>query len=263
MDWGMKNRLSKIINPKTGHTVMLAVDHGYFQGAISGLVKPRETIWPLLPYADAVMLTRGMLRNAMDPGMGTPVVLRVSGGNSILKEDLSDEEITTSVREAVRLNASAVAMSIYVGAPHEKQTLVNLARLVDECEEYGMPVLAVTAVGREMARDAKYLSLATRIAAELGAHFVKTYYCEGFERVVDGSMVPVVIAGGKKTDEAEALRIVHSAIEAGAVGVDFGRNIFQSEYSVAMIRSIRSIVQEGYTADEALELFNSLKSGEG
>jgi len=153
-------------------------------------------------------------------------------------------------------------MSIYVGAPHEKQTLVNLARLVDECEEYGMPVLAVTAVGREMARDAKYLSLATRIAAELGAHFVKTYYCEGFERVVDGCPVPVVIAGGKKTDEAEALRIVYNAIEAGAVGVDFGRNIFQSEYSVAMIRSIRSIVQEGYTADEALELFNSLKSGE-
>lgn len=257
----MKNRLQRIINPKTGHTVMLAVDHGYFQGAIQGLVKPQETLWPLIPYADALMLTRGMLRNTMDTGMQIPVVLRVSGGISILKEDLSDEEITTSVREAVRLNASAMALSIYVGSPHEKQTLVNLSHLVNEGEEYGMPVLAVTAVGREMVRDARYLGLASRIAAELGAHIVKTYYCEDFEKVVDGCPVPVVIAGGKKIPEPDAIKLAYDAIQAGAIGVDFGRNLFQSQDSVPMIRAIRSIVQENYTADEALELFNSLKSG--
>lgn len=255
----MKNRLQRIINPKTGHTVMLAVDHAYFQGAIQGLIKPRETIWPLIPYADALMLARGMLRNTMDTGMQTPVVLRVSGGISILKEDLSDEEITTSVREAIRLNASAMALSVYVGSPHEKQTLVNLSHLVNEGEEYGMPVLAVTAVGREMARDARYLGLASRIAAELGAHIVKTYYCEDFEKVVDGCPVPVVIAGGKKIPESDAIKLSYDAIQAGAIGVDFGRNIFQSEFSVPMIRAIRSVVQENYTADEALELFNSLK----
>ncbi len=255
----MKNRLSRIINPKTGHTVMLAVDHPYFQGAIEGLVSPRETIWPLLPYADALMIARGMLRNTMDAGMETPVILRVSGGISILKEDLSDEEITTSVREAIRLNASAVALSVYVGSPHEKQTLVNLSNLVNECEEYGMPVLAVTAVGREMARDARYLGLASRIAAELGAHIVKTYYCEGFEKVVEGCPVPVVIAGGKKIPEQESLKMAYDALQAGAVGLDYGRNVFQSPDSVAMIRSLRAVVQENYTADEALELFNSLK----
>ncbi|MEM3587207.1 MAG: 3-hydroxy-5-phosphonooxypentane-2,4-dione thiolase [Candidatus Jordarchaeaceae archaeon] len=259
MDWGMKNRLSRIINPKTGHTVMLAVDHGYFQGPTSGLERPGEVITPLLPWADAVMLTRGVLRNTIDATISNPVVLRVSGGTSILKEDLSNEDITTSMRDAVRLNAAAVALSIFVGSPNEKQTLVNLARLVDEGEEYGMPVLAVTAVGREMARDARYLGLASRIAAELGASIVKTYYCENFSKVVEGCPVPIVIAGGKKIPEPDALKLTYNAIQDGAVGVDMGRNIFQSEDPVAMIQAVRSIVQEGYTPDEALELFNSLK----
>jgi putative autoinducer-2 (AI-2) aldolase len=259
MDWGMKNRLQRIINPKTGHTVMLAIDHPYFQGQVTGLSNVKESIWPLLPYSDAVMLTRGMLRNSMDTGMPTPVVLRVSGGASILKDDLSDEEITVSMREAVRLNASAVALSVYVGSPHEKQTLMSLSKLVNEGEEYGMPVLAVTAVGREMVRDARYLGLATRISAELGAQIVKTYYCENFDKVVEGCPVPIVIAGGKKIPEEEALKNAYEAVQAGASGVDFGRNIFQSEFSVPMIRAVRSIVQENYTADEALELYNSLK----
>ncbi|MEX2721611.1 MAG: 3-hydroxy-5-phosphonooxypentane-2,4-dione thiolase [Candidatus Wukongarchaeota archaeon] len=262
MDWGMKNRMSRIINPKTGHTVMLAVDHGYFQGPTTGLRKPGETIAPLVSYADAVMITRGVLRTSVDTGISKPIVLRVSGGTSVLKEDLSNEGITTSMKEAIRLNASAVALSIFVGAPNERQTLLSLSELVNQGEEYGIPVLAVTAVGREMVRDTRYLGLATRIAAELGAHMVKTYYCEDFEKVVEGCPVPIVIAGGKKIPEPDALKLAYNAVQAGAMGVDMGRNIFQSETPAAMIQAVRSIVQENYTPDEALELLKSLKSQE-
>ncbi len=262
MDWGMKNRMSRIINPKTGHTVMLAVDHGYFQGPTTGLRKPGETIAPLVSYADAVMITRGVLRTSVDTGISKPIVLRVSGGTSVLKEDLSNEGITTSMKEAIRLNASAVALSIFIGAPNERQTLLSLSELVNQGEEYGIPVLAVTAVGREMVRDARYLGLATRIAAELGAHMVKTYYCEDFEKVVEGCPVPIVIAGGKKIPEPDALKVAYNAVQAGAMGVDMGRNIFQSETPAAMIQAVRSIVQENYTPDEALELLKSLKSQE-
>lgn len=262
MDWGMKNRMSRIINPKTGHTVMLAVDHGYFQGPTTGLRKPGETIAPLVSYADAVMITRGVLRTSVGTDISKPIVLRVSGGTSVLKEDLSNEGITTSMKEAIRLNASAVALSIFVGAPNERQTLLSLSELVNQGEEYGIPVLAVTAVGREMVRDARYLGLATRIAAELGAHMVKTYYCEDFEKVVEGCPVPIVIAGGKKIPEPDALKLAYNAVQAGAMGVDMGRNIFQSETPAAMIQAVRSIVQENYTPDEALELLKSLKSQE-
>jgi len=229
MDWGMKNRLARIIKPDTGRTVMLAVDHGYFLGPLSRLEEPRRTIVPLAPYADALMLTRGVLRTSVDPASSTPVVLRVSGGNSIIGKDLSNEGITVAMKDAVRLNVAAVALSIYVGSDHEHQTLVNLSRLVDEGEEYGIPVLAVTAVGKELEkRDARYLSLACRIAAELGARFVKTYYCEGFEKVVKSCPVPLVIAGGPKLDtELDALEIAHDAVSEGAVGVDKNRNIWQ------------------------------------
>jgi len=260
MDWGMENRLKRIIKPKTGRTVMLAVDHGYFLGPTTRLEVPRKTITPLLPYADAVMLTRGVLRTSIDPGTETPVVLRISGGTSILKE-LSNEGVTTSLKEAVRLNASAVALSIFVGAEYERQTLLNLARVVDEAQEYQMPVLAVTAVGKEMARDARYLALCCRIAAELGANFVKTYYCEDFTKVVEGCPVPIVIAGGKKTDELAALQLAANAVSEGAVGVDMGRNIWQSDYPVPMIRAVRAVVQENYTPEEAFDLFNRLKEG--
>ena len=244
MDWGMKNRLSQIIKPDTGKTVMLAVDHGYFLGPTSGLEEAGKTIKPLLPYADSLMLTRGVLRAEVDPGISTPIVLRVSGGNSILGEDLSKETITVSVKDAIRLNVSAVAMSIYVGSKYEHQTLKNLATLVSECEEYGIPVLAVTAVGKEMVRDARYLSLACRIAAELGAHVVKTYYCEDFQKVVKTCPVPVVIAGGKKIAEKDALKLAYNAVKDGAVGVDMGRNIFQSKDPVDMIKAVRQIVHE-------------------
>ena len=260
MDWGIKNRLARIFNQKSGRTVMLAVDHGYFQGPTTGLKKPRETITPLLPYCDSLFVTRGILRNCVPASTKTPIFLRVSGGPSVLGE-LSNEDITTSMKEALRLNAVGVGISIFVGEKNEDRTIANLGRLVNEAEEFGMPVLAITAVGKEMARDSRYLGLACRIAAEIGAHMVKTYYCaEDFEKVVEGCPVPIVIAGGKKIPERDALEMSYNAISKGAAGVDMGRNIFQSESPVAMIQSVRAVVHEGYSADEAFELFNKLKS---
>jgi 3-hydroxy-5-phosphonooxypentane-2,4-dione thiolase len=247
----MANRLGRIMHG--GRTVMLAVDHGYFQGPTTGLENLRRTIPPLLPYADSLMLTRGALRTSVDPNQPVPVVLRASGGTSILKE-LSDEAVTTSVEEALRLNASAVAVSIFVGGEHEKETLLNLSSLVNEGERYGLPVLAVTAVGREMERDSRYLGLACRIAAELGARIVKTYYCQDFEKVVEACPVPVIIAGGKKVPERDALQLAHDAVSKGAAGVDMGRNIFQSSNPVGMIRAVRAVVHDGTSADGAAKL---------
>jgi len=258
MDWGLKNRLSRIIKPKTGKTVMLAVDHGYFLGPTSGLEEPHKTIQPLTPFADSLMLTRGVLRSSIDPAIAPPIVLRVSGGTSILSE-LSNEGIITSMEDAVRLNVSGVALSIFVGGEFERQTLLSLAELVDLGEKYGIPVLAVTAVGKEMARDARYLSLACRIAGELGAHLVKTYYCEDFESVVRSCPVPVVIAGGKKIDEFDALELSHKAVREGAVGVDMGRNIFQAENPLAMIQAVRAVVHEDATPQQAYDLYRSIK----
>ena len=259
MDWGMKNRIESIFNRKSGKTVMLAVDHGYFQGPTTGLKKPAETINPLLHYCDSLFITRGILRNCIPSNINVPVFLRVSGGPSVLKE-LSDEELTTSMKEAIRLNASGVGMSIFVGGEYETKTISNLGRLVNEAEEYGIPVLAITAVGKDMGRDARYLGLACRIAAEIGAHMVKTYYCaEDFEKVVEGCPVPIVIAGGKKIPEKDALQMAHNAISKGAAGVDMGRNIFQSENPVSMIKAIRAVVHEGYSVDDAFELYNNPK----
>lgn len=258
MDWGMKNRLSRLIRPDDGRAVMLAVDHGYFLGPTSGLEEPRKTISPLLPYADSVMLTRGVLRNTVAAHSGIPVVLRVSGGTSILSE-LSNEEVTVCIEDAIRLNVSAMALSIFVGSENEKQTLVNLAKLVDEGERYGIPVLAVTAVGKDMVRDARYLGLACRIAAELGAHLVKTYYCADFETVAQSCPVPVIIAGGKKVPEREALQLTHDAVQHGAVGVDMGRNIFQSDHPLGMIQAVRALVHDSVSVEEAHALYDGSK----
>lgn len=257
-DWGLKNRLSRVIK-SDGKTVMLAVDHGYFLGPTTGLEDAEKTIKPLLPYADALMPTRGIVRTSVSPISETPIVLRVSGGNSILDEDLSNEGLTVSMEDAVRLNASAVALSIYVGSQNQKETLLNLAKLIDEGHRYGMPVLAVTAVGKNMVRDARYLALSCRIAAELGAHLVKTYYCEGFEKLVKTCPVPLVMAGGKKLPEYEALELTYNAIRRGAAGVDMGRNIFQSEAPVAMIQAVRAIVHDNATPKKAYDLYLSLK----
>ena len=261
MDWGFKNRLSQIIKGD-GHTVMLAVDHGYFLGPTFRLENPRKTIVPLLAYADAVMPTRGVLRTSIPPETNTPIVLRVSGGNSIVGT-LPNEEIITSMKDAVRLNVVAVAFSIYVGTEYEHQTLTCLAKLVDEGQEYGMPVVAVTAVGRELEkREARYLALCCRIAAEIGASIVKTYYCEKFNQVVEGCPVPLVIAGGPKLEaELDVFNLVYQAVESGAAGVDMGRNIWQNDYPIAMIKAIRAIVHKGATVKEASALYKSLKQG--
>ncbi|MCL5291649.1 MAG: 3-hydroxy-5-phosphonooxypentane-2,4-dione thiolase [Actinobacteria bacterium] len=261
MDWGMKNRLSRILKPQTGRTVMLAVDHGYFLGPTSRLENLEATIRPLLPYADSLMLTRGALRTSVDAGADVPIVLRVSGGTSIVGPNLADEGITTSFEEAIRLNVAAVALSVFIGSEHEHQTLLSLADLVNEGETFGIPVLAVTAVGKELEkRDARYLALACRIAAEIGAHIVKTYYCEGFEKVVEGCPVPVVIAGGPKLEsELDALQLAYDAISRGAAGVDMGRNIWQSDFPVPMIRAVREIVHNNVKPDEAHDLFVDLK----
>ncbi len=260
MDWGLKNRLSRIIKPDTGRTVMLAVDHGYFLGPTTGLEEPGKTVEPLLPYADTLMLTRGVLRNCVDPETDIPIVLRVSGGTSVLKDDLSNEGITVSIRDAIRLNVSGVALSIFVGAPNERETLQSMADLIDDAEEFGIPVLAVTAVGKDMVRDARYLALCCRIAAEMGAHFVKTYYCDDFERVVSTCPVPVVIAGGKKIPENDALQLAHNAVKRGAVGVDMGRNIFQSDCPVGMIKAVRAIVHENIPVEEGYKIYESEKA---
>jgi len=255
MDFGIKNRLSRIFKPKTGKTVMLAVDHGYFQGPTTGLKDLKSTVTPLVPHADCLFITRGMLRTSIDPRSDVSICLRVSGGPSILGE-LSNEDITTSMEEAIRLNTSGVGMSIYVGASNEDRTISNLGRLVNEAERYGIPVLAVTAIGKEMGRDARYLGLACRIAAEMGAHFVKTYYCEGFNKIVEGCPIPVVMAGGKKIPEMDALKMTENAIREGASGVDMGRNIFQSDNAIGMIKAVRAIVHKGATAEEAFEIYS-------
>jgi putative autoinducer-2 (AI-2) aldolase len=258
MDWGMENRIKAIIRPETGRALMLAVDHGYFLGPTSGLDDFPNQINPLLPYADTLMLNRGALRYGVDPGSRIPIVLRASGGTSVLTE-LSNEGITLSIEEAIRLNAVGVAVSIFVGAPGERQTLLGISELINQAEKYGIPVVCVTAVGKEMGRDARYLSLASRIGAELGARIVKTYYCENFEKVVNTCPVPIVIAGGKKLPEKEALEMAYAAVSDGAVGVDMGRNIFQSEDPVAMIRAVRSVIHENARPDQAYKMFEELK----
>jgi putative autoinducer-2 (AI-2) aldolase len=259
MDWGMKNRLSKIIKPKDGRTVMLAVDHGYFMGPTTGLEKLDEMINPLLPYADTLMLTRGALRNYVDPVTDIPIVLRVSGGTSIVGKELLHEGTVVSIEDAIRLNVSGVAYSILVGADFERDTLLGMTKYIDEAERYGIPVLAVTAVGKDMAKDVRYLGLASRMAAELGAHIVKTYFCKDFEKVIESCPVPVVIAGGKKQPEKDALNMAYDAIQAGAIGVDMGRNVFQSTDPVGMIKAVNAIIHKDVTPKEAFEIFNSNK----
>jgi putative autoinducer-2 (AI-2) aldolase len=259
MDWGLKNRIANILKPNNGRGVMLAVDHGYFLGPTEKLEEPKKTIAPLVKYCDSLMVTRGIVRTSVDPNFPVPIVLRVSGGTSIIGEDLSNEKITTSVKDAIRINATALAMSIFVGAKYEHNSLVSLGNLVNEAEEYGVPVLAVTAVGKELEkRDARYLSLSCRIAAEFGAHMVKTYYCDNFEKVVNSCPVPVIIAGGPKLQERDALALTVNAIKAGAAGVDMGRNIWQSQFPIPMIRAVRSIVHSNYTLDQAYDLFKKL-----
>jgi putative autoinducer-2 (AI-2) aldolase len=260
-DWGMKNRLSRIFNPASGKTVMLAFDHGYFQGPTTGLERVDVSILPLAPYADALMLTRGVLRSIIPPSTGKAVVMRASGGPSILKE-LSNENIAVDMDDALRMNVSAVAVQVFVGGEFETQSVHNLTRLVDAGMKYGVPVLGVTAVGKDLARDARYMRLAARICAELGAAIVKTYYVEeDFETVTAACPVPIVIAGGKKLPEKDALQMARNAIDQGASGVDMGRNIFQSDAPIAMLEAVRTVVHEGMPVKQAYELYCDIKAG--
>src|SRR5690242_8560705 len=253
LDWGMKNRLARVFSPASGRTVMLAVDHGYFQGPTTGLERVDLSIVPLLPFADALMTTRGMVRSTVPAATRAPIVLRASGGPSILKE-LSDEQIAVSMEDAARINAAAVAVQVFIGGEYETRSVHNLTRLVDEGQRAGIPVLAVTAVGKELTRDARYLRLATRICAELGAHFVKTYYCApDFDTVTAACPVPIVMAGGKKLPELDALTMAHRAVDEGAAGVDMGRNIFQSAHPEAMLRAVGAVVHDRVDPREAYE----------
>ena len=260
LDWGMQNRLAQIFDSGSGRTVMLAFDHGYFLGPTSGLERVDLNIVPLTPYADTLMLTRGILRTCIPPTYTRGIVLRASGGPSILNE-LSNEEIAISIDEAIRLNVAAMAVQVFIGSENETKSIHNLTRLVDAGNRSGIATLAVTAVGKEMVRDAQYIRLATRICAELGATYVKTYYVEdGFETVTASCPVPIVIAGGKKLPEAEALKLAFDAVQAGASGVDMGRNIFQSEHPVAMIQAVRKVVHENYKPKDAYDFYLTLKS---
>src|SRR5579883_1759671 len=259
LDWGMQNRLSRIFNPASGRTVMLAIDHGYFQGPTTGLERVDLNIVPLLPYANALMLTRGILRSVIPAESPRPMVLRASGGPSILKE-LSDEQIAMDMEDAVRLNAAGVGIQVFIGGEFETRSVHNMTRLVDAGLRVGMPVMGVTAVGTNMVRDARYFRLACRIIAELGAQYVKTYYVEdGFETVTASCPVPIVMAGGRKQPELDALTMAYNAVEQGAAGVDMGRNIFQSDAPAAMIQAVGAVVHRGLKPKEALDLYETLK----
>lgn len=260
MDWGMKNRLAQLM--PNNKCFFMPIDHGYFQGPTTGLEKPGETVEPLLPYVDALFCTRGVLRSAINPLGSKPIVLRVSGCTSVVGKDLANEELTTSIEEIVRLNAAAVGVSIFIGSEYERQTLKNLSDIVNDCEDFGIPVMAVTAVGKELEkREARFLGLCCRIAAELGARVVKTYWCEkDFDKVIRGCPVPVIIAGGPKCNtEKEVLEFVHDGMSKGAVGINLGRNVWQSPHPVAMAKALQAVIHQNASVKEAQEIFNETK----
>ncbi len=258
LEWGMKDRLARIFNPVSGHTVMLAFDHGYIMGPTSGLERMDLTIVPLIEYADCIMCTRGALRTLVPPTAGKPVSLRYSAGTTVLTE--LNDECVMDIEEAIRINASLLAVMVAVGDQYEATTIRNLTRTVDLGSRFGIPTLGVTAVGKDMARDARYLSLASRVCAENGAHVVKTYFCENFEHVANTCPVPIVLAGGKKLPEKEALAMAYQAVDQGAAGVDMGRNIFQADDPIAMIQAVRAVIHDGETPEKAFELYQTLKA---
>jgi putative autoinducer-2 (AI-2) aldolase len=262
MDWGIENRLSRLIQPD-GHCFFLPIDHGYFQGPTHCLEKPGETIEPLLPYCDALFVTRGVLRACVKTSLPKPVILRVSGCTTVVGDDLSNESLTTSIEEIIRLNAAAVGVSVFIGSDYENETLQNLSVIVNECEDYGIPVMAVTAVGKELEkRTARYLGLCCRVAAELGARVVKTYWCEDFDKVVNGCPVPVVMAGGPKCEtEQEVFEFVHDGIQNGAIGINLGRNVWQSPDPVPMARALQAIIHEKASVKEAKGIYDEMKNG--
>ena len=261
LDWGMKNRLARTFDPASGRTVMLAVDHGYFQGPTSGLERIDLSILPLLPQCNALFCTRGVLRSIIPAESQKPMVLRASGGPSILRDELSDEQIAIDMDDAVRLNAAGVGIQVFIGGEHETRSVHNMTRLVDAGLRVGMPVMGVTAVGKNMTRNAQYFRLACRIIAELGAQYVKTYYVDDdFETITSSCPVPIVMAGGKKVPELDALTMAYNAVRQGAAGVDMGRNIFQSDAPKAMITAVNAVVHKNTRPKDALEIYQSLRA---
>lgn len=261
LDYGMQHRLARIFGAD-GRTVMLAFDHGYFQGPTSGLERVDLNIVPLAPYADALMATRGIFRSVVPAAVDNALVLRASGGPSILKE-LSDERLAMDIEDAVRIDAAATAVQVFVGGEHETRSISNLTTLVDAGMRYGIPVMGVTAVGKEMARTSRYFGLATRIIAELGAQMVKTYFVEdGFEQVTAACPVPIIMAGGKKLPVLDALTMAYKAVDQGAAGVDMGRNIFQRQVPMAMVQAVRAVVHDGTKPDEAAAMYRELSGGQ-
>ncbi|MDY7028893.1 MAG: 3-hydroxy-5-phosphonooxypentane-2,4-dione thiolase [Spirochaetota bacterium] len=262
LGWGMKNRLARIFKPEDGRTIMLAIDHGYFQGPTTGLERIDVDIVPLMPYADTLMLTRGILRTIVPPSMTKPIMIRASGGPSVLKE-LSNEDIAMDIEDCIRLGVCGTAIQVFVGGEFESRSVVNMTKLVDAGLRYGIPTMAVTAVGRDMERTPKYFRLATRMCAELGAHIIKTYYTdEEFETITATCPVPIVIAGGKKRPEMDALEMAYRAIDQGASGVDMGRNIFQSDSPMGMMKAIHAVVHGNSKPKEAYEIYQQIKAEE-
>ena len=260
VDWGMKARLSKIFDPKSGKTVMLAFDHGYIMGSTAGLERLDLAIPPIMEYADVLMATRGAIRSCIPPSCKKAIALRSSAGSSVLDDDMSHEVIGVDIEDAIRMDATCLAVQTFIGSPGEKTSIENLVRTVDVGNKYGIPVIGVVAVGKEMERTTKFFLLATRMLAELGAHIIKTYYCDNFEEVVAACPVPIVVAGGKKIPEREALELTYNAIRKGAAGVDMGRNIFQAENPKAMLMAVRKVVHEGYTGEEAFKFYEEEKN---
>ncbi len=256
MDWGKQNRLNQLIKPD-GRCFFLPIDHGYFLGPTSCLEKPAETIKPLIKHADGLFVTRGVLRSCIDTRCPAPIILRVSGCTSVIGEDLANEMLTTSIDEIIRLNVAAVGVSVFIGSEYERETMDNLSTMVNECEDYGIPVMAVTAVGKELEkRDARYLALCCRICAELGASVVKTYWCEDFQKVTESCPVPVVMAGGPQCEtELEVMEFVHDGLQKGAIGINLGRNVWQHEQPVAMMKALRAVIHEKATPQEAIDVF--------
>ena len=259
LDWGMKSRLAQIFSPQSGNTVMLAFDHGYIMGPTSGLERMDLTIVPLIEHADCIMCTRGALRSIVPPSCGKPLSLRFSAGSTILTS-LNDECIM-DIEEAIRVNATILAVMVAIGDQKmEAHTIRTLTKTIDLGTRYSIPTMGVTAVGKELVRDARYLGMASRVCAENGAHVIKTYYCDkDFEQVVNSVPVPIVIAGGKKLPERDALEMAYRAINDGAAGVDMGRNIFQAEYPTAMIQAVREVVHNGAKPDQAFKMYGELK----
>lgn len=260
VDWGMKTRLSQIFDPKSGNTIMLAFDHGYIMGPTQGLERLDLAIPPLMDYADVLMGTRGALRTCIPPDCKKAIVLRCSAGSSVLKDDMSHEVVGVDIEDAIRMNATCMAIQSFIGSEGECESISNIVKTIDAGNRYGIPTLGVVAVGKEMERTTKYFSLATRMLAEFGAQIVKVYYCDNFEEVAAACPVPLVIAGGKKIPEVEALEMAYQAISRGAHGVDMGRNVFQADDPKAMIQAIREVVHNGRTGAEAYECYLDIKA---